>query len=39
MIVPAIFTIVDDIEQWLSPRFSRALSHHEPIATPRLPVA
>ena len=39
VIVPAIFTIVDDIEQWLSPRFSRALSHHEPIATPRLPVA
>jgi len=28
VIVPAMFTYVDDLEQWLSPRFRRVLSHH-----------
>ena len=28
VIVPAMFTYVDDLEQWLSPKFRRVLSHH-----------
>jgi multidrug efflux pump subunit AcrB len=27
VIVPAMFTLIDDLEQWLGPRISRALSH------------
>ncbi|HNR21725.1 MAG TPA: efflux RND transporter permease subunit [Steroidobacteraceae bacterium] len=27
VIVPALFTLIDDLEQWLAPRITRALSH------------
>ena len=26
VIVPALFTVIDDIEQWLAPKFGRMLS-------------
>ncbi len=26
VIVPALFTVIDDIEQWLAPKFGRVLS-------------
>jgi hypothetical protein len=30
VIVPAAFTLVDDIERWLAPKFGRMLSVHTP---------
>jgi hypothetical protein len=33
VIVPAAFTLIDDIERWLGPKFSRVLTAHpEPVA-------
>jgi multidrug efflux pump subunit AcrB len=36
MIVPAVFTIVDDIEQWLAPKLARRLTHAEAPGAPRV---
>jgi len=30
VIVPALFTVVDDIEAWLAPKFGRVLAHRHP---------
>jgi hypothetical protein len=30
VIVPALFTVVDDIEQWLAPKFGRVLTAQPP---------
>jgi HAE1 family hydrophobic/amphiphilic exporter-1 len=30
VIVPAVFTLVDDVERWLGPRVSKVLMSHEP---------
>ena len=30
VIVPAVFTLIDDIERWVGPRVARALMSHEP---------
>jgi multidrug efflux pump subunit AcrB len=35
VIVPALFTVVDDIEQWLAPKFGRVLTSHTPPPAPR----
>ncbi len=32
VIVPAVFTLVDDVERWVGPRVSKALMSHEPHA-------
>jgi multidrug efflux pump subunit AcrB len=37
VIVPAAFTLVDDIERWLGPKFGKVLAAHPP--TPELPVS
>jgi multidrug efflux pump subunit AcrB len=37
VIVPAAFTLVDDIERWLGPKFGKVLTAHPP--TPELPVS
>jgi hypothetical protein len=29
VIVPAVFTLVDDVERWVGPRVSRLLMSHE----------
>jgi len=35
VIVPAAFTLIDDIERWLGPKFSRVLTAHpEPVPSP-----
>ena len=34
VIVPAMFTLVDDFEKWLSPKFRRALTHGVSVAPP-----
>jgi hypothetical protein len=34
VIVPAAFTVVDDIEQWLGPKVSRLLTAHPPAPQP-----
>ncbi|HZF25634.1 MAG TPA: efflux RND transporter permease subunit [Steroidobacteraceae bacterium] len=35
VIVPAVFTLIDDIERWLGPKFSRVLTAHpEPVPAP-----
>lgn len=34
VIVPAAFTVVDDIEQWLGPKVSRLLTAHPPAQEP-----
>ncbi len=34
VIVPAMFTLVDDFEKWLSPKFRRALTHGVVVAPP-----
>jgi multidrug efflux pump subunit AcrB len=39
VIVPAMFTVVDDFERWLAPRVSRTISHHEPVVAPTAPAA
>jgi multidrug efflux pump subunit AcrB len=39
VIVPAAFTLVDDIERWLAPRFGRVLTAQPPPATPPQPRA
>jgi multidrug efflux pump subunit AcrB len=36
VIVPALFTVVDDIERWLAPKFGRVLTaHHTPTGRPQ----
>jgi multidrug efflux pump subunit AcrB len=35
VIVPALFTVVDDIEQWLAPKFGRVLTSHTPAPAAR----
>jgi HAE1 family hydrophobic/amphiphilic exporter-1 len=30
VIVPAVFTLVDDVERWIGPRVSKVLISHEP---------
>jgi multidrug efflux pump subunit AcrB len=30
VIVPAVFTLIDDIERWLAPKFGRVLTTHSP---------
>jgi multidrug efflux pump subunit AcrB len=37
VIVPAAFTIIDDIERWLAPKFGRVLTAQPPPATPPQP--
>src|SRR3984893_11936366 len=37
VIVPAAFTLVDDIERWLAPKFGRVLTAQPPPATPLQP--
>jgi len=37
VIVPAAFTLVDDIERWLGPKFGKVLTAHPP--TPELPAS
>jgi multidrug efflux pump subunit AcrB len=32
VIVPALFTVIDDIEQWLAPKFGRVLASKPPAA-------
>jgi hypothetical protein len=32
VIVPAAFTIIDDVERWLAPKFGRVLTAHTPPA-------
>ena len=39
VVVPAVFTIIDDIERWLAPKFSRVLAEPEPPATPAVDAA
>jgi HAE1 family hydrophobic/amphiphilic exporter-1 len=35
VIVPAAFTLIDDIERWLGPKVSRVLTAHpEPVPSP-----
>ena len=38
VIVPAMFTVVDDVERWFAPRMQRTLSHHDPVTPPPVPV-
>ena len=33
-IVPAVFTLVDDVERWIGPRVSKVLMSHEPRTPP-----
>jgi hydrophobic/amphiphilic exporter-1 (mainly G- bacteria), HAE1 family len=35
VIVPALFTVIDDIEQWLGPKFGRVLSTKTPGGQPQ----
>ena len=35
VIVPALFTVIDDIERWLAPKFGRVLTAQPPPAAPR----
>ena len=35
VIVPAVFTVIDDIERWLAPKFGRVLTSQPPPAEPR----
>jgi multidrug efflux pump subunit AcrB len=35
VIVPALFTVIDDIEQWLAPKFGRVLSSRPTTARPQ----
>ena len=37
VIVPAAFTLIDDIERWLGPKFGKVLAAHPP--TPELPAS
>jgi len=37
VIVPAAFTLIDDIERWLGPKFGKVLTAHTP--TPELPAS
>jgi multidrug efflux pump subunit AcrB len=37
VIIPAAFTLVDDIERWLGPKFGKVLTAHSP--TPELPAS
>jgi hydrophobe/amphiphile efflux-1 (HAE1) family protein len=37
VIVPAAFTLIDDIERWLGPKFGKVLTAHPP--TPELPAS
>jgi len=37
VIVPALFTVVDDIEQWLAPKFGRVLTAQPPPASAARP--
>jgi multidrug efflux pump subunit AcrB len=37
VIVPAAFTLIDDIERWLGPKFGKVLTAHSP--TPELPAS
>jgi hydrophobe/amphiphile efflux-1 (HAE1) family protein len=37
VIVPAAFTVIDDIERWLGPKFGKVLTAHTP--TPELPAS
>src|ERR1700761_5278584 len=38
VIVPAVFTLVDDVEQWVGPRVSKVLmSHDTPPPVPKAP--
>jgi hydrophobe/amphiphile efflux-1 (HAE1) family protein len=37
VIVPAVFTIIDDVERWLAPKFGRVLTAQPPPPTPSHP--
>jgi hypothetical protein len=39
VIVPAAFTLVDDIERWLAPKFGRVLTAQSPPPAPPRPHA
>ncbi|HEY2339964.1 MAG TPA: efflux RND transporter permease subunit, partial [Steroidobacteraceae bacterium] len=37
VIVPAAFTLIDDVERWLAPKFGRVLTAEPPPGTPPHP--
>jgi len=37
VIVPAAFTLIDDVERWLAPKFGRVLTAQPPPGTPPHP--
>jgi hypothetical protein len=37
VIVPAAFTLIDDVERWLAPKFGRVLTAQAPPGTPPHP--